>query len=56
MNANGGLGKVVEKNKLLLQNVELQKLVCRLAGTTMGEIGGYSQGRYGTNEMFFGEA
>ena len=53
MNANGGLGKVVEKNKVLLQHVELQKIGMQACRHHNGRDWWLlKQGRYGTNEIY----
>ncbi|MBK8683502.1 MAG: hypothetical protein IPN26_00185 [Bacteroidetes bacterium] len=53
INANGGLGKVIEKNKVLLQNVELQKIGMQACRHHNGRDWWLlKQGRYGTNEMY----
>ena len=53
INANGGLGKVVEKNRVLLQNVELHKIRMQACRHHNGRDWWLlKQGRYGTNEMY----
>lgn len=53
INANGGLGKVTEKNKVLLQNVELHKIRMQACRHHNGRDWWLlKQGRYGTNEMY----
>jgi hypothetical protein len=53
INANGGLGKVLEKNKVLLKNVELHKIRMQACRHHNGRDWWLlKQGRYGTNEMY----
>lgn len=53
MNANGGLGKVVEKNRVLLEHVELHKIRMQACRHHNGRDWWLlKQGRYGTNEIY----
>ncbi|MBU3676436.1 MAG: T9SS type A sorting domain-containing protein [Chitinophagaceae bacterium] len=52
MNANGGAGKVIEKNKLLLENTELHKTMMQACKHSNGvDWWLLKQGAYGTNEI-----
>jgi hypothetical protein len=52
MNANGGAGKVIEKNKVLLQNTELHKTMMQACRHSNGvDWWLLKQGAYGTNEI-----
>lgn len=53
MNANGGAGKVIEKNKKLLSEVELSKVMMQACRHSNGvDWWLLKQGRYGTNEIY----
>jgi hypothetical protein len=52
INANGGLGKVIEKNKVLLHDVELHKTMMQACQHSNGvDWWLLKQGRYGVNEI-----
>ena len=52
INANGGLGKVIEKNKVLLHDVELHKTMMQACRHSNGvDWWLLKQGRYGVNEI-----
>lgn len=52
MNANGGAGKVIEKNKMLLQHTELHKTMMQACKHSNGvDWWLLKQGGYGTNEI-----